>query len=208
MVGIFAGRCREGSKTGDLSKTENYDLVLSKLKELEPVARKGYELSDSQMRQVRQNMVLRLGILTVSILAIVLVIIGSVKTYFVASYNVSVWRDSIFKIMEQRIAYRSRRRIYRATYFCVATLFLALGKMILDIVKADVFTYVPVEVLDYYESRGNVLKKLGGDYRYFAKVKYGNGTVDVGLSKKMWEQRETVRPLLVLRKNVPYCLIY
>ena len=93
-------------------------------------------------------------------------------------------------------------------YFCVFVLFVAFAKMIHDIIKTNVFTYVLVEDPEYYEPRRSLLDKIGKDYRYFAKVKYKDKTVNVGLSKEMWEQKETVTPLLVLRKGIPYCLIY
>ena len=50
--------------------------------------------------------------------------------------------------------------------------------------------------------------KISSGYRYFAVVRYNNTTVKVGLSEEMWEQKDNVTPILVLRKKVPYCFSY
>lgn len=188
--------------------TQNYDLLMSKIKAFESDARKGFELTNNHVKQVRRNICRRVGIVILDILCLTGIIIGSFRLYLSASYNVSVWETGVFRMLEQRIAYRSRRRIFRVIYFIIFTILAALGKMLLDAFRPNVFTYVSAEVEEYYEPKGSVLKKVAGDYRYFAKVRYGDGTVDVGLSKAMWTKKENVKPLLVLRKNIPYCLIY
>lgn len=188
--------------------TTHYDLLMSKLKALEPEARKGDELSHLHVKQIRRNICRRVGITMLTLLCMAFVIVGSFRLYLTASYKVSVWEPGVFSMLEKRLAYRSRRRLGGAVYFVIFTVLAGLAKMLTDAFRPHVFTCVSVQVESYYEKKGSFIKKIEGDYKYFAKVRYGNGTVDVGLHKDMWIKKENVKPLLVLRKNIPYCLIY
>lgn len=189
-------------------ETENYDLLMNKIKELQPNARIGYELSENQLKQVRKNMYRRTAVLLLGVCILACVFVGSFNTYFTANYKASVLSPGFFQIMQERLAYRSMRRIAGIIFFFFSTILVAFGKIIYDFVKTDHFTYHAVEVTEYFESRESIFKKMLSDYRYFAKVKYNNSTITVGLSKEMWDKKDSVTPLLVFRKQVPYCLIF
>lgn len=188
--------------------TENYDLLISKLKDLSAVSRYGDELSDVQMKQVRRGIFRRTGIIMLEIVLTLILILISYIMYLSTSSDAGMIKESIFKRMKQTLAYRSEKRIYKGIIYSFFLLILPLSKMLLDIVKTSSFTCVPAEVLEYYKPKGSILKKIDMTHPYFAKVKYGNTTVDVGMNKEMWVRKDSVKPLLVLRKNIPYCLIY
>lgn len=81
-------------------------------------------------------------------------------------------------------------------------------KMIVDIVRARTFTIVSAKVNNFYKPKQPFYYEIFSEFHYFANVEWNGENVSVGLSKSMWKQKDNVEPLLVLRKGIPYCLIY
>lgn len=192
-------------------ETTNYDLLLTKLKEMCADTRTGYELSAEQAKKVRKNIYRRVGIAALSAIASLLILAGSYNLYLDATDASGEMAQSgavIFSFLEGRIAFRSYRRVINIIYYVAIVLGGVLLKLLSDAVRIHIFTFVNVEVLEYYETKGFRLKRLLGDYQYFAKVQYNGVVFKVGMSKETWENRKQGPLLLVLRKKIPYCLIH
>lgn len=187
--------------------TANYDLLLDAFKKLAPEVRQGDELSAPQMQQVRRNIYRKAGVAVLGIGCMALIIGLSYLTYLSVSHQAELLQDGFFRSAKMVLAGRAKRRIYRAAVGCVLLLLVPLGKLLVDLVRTRNFTCVPAETVQYEKPGGSIFRRLGRDYPYLAKVKYGDGIVEVGLSRKMWQHRDTAKPLLVMRNNVPYCLI-
>lgn len=193
-------------------ETAHYELLMDKFKQMYVNNyRVGYELSAVQATRVRKNIYRRLAILGGLAVVCVVLIYAGMEQYYEAAYKADVLSQSgaeVLSYAEGVLASRGRRRAYRVGYLLFFVMGVSLVKLLSDAIRVHTFTCMPVEVLSYHEKGGSWYKKLTGDYRYFATVRYNNATVNVGLSKEMWEKREHVTPLLVLRKNVPYCIIF
>ncbi len=193
-------------------ETSHYELLIDKLKQMcTNHNRVGDELSDVQARRVRKNIYRRLAVLATCALILIVVLYASIHQYYESSYEAEVLSQSGAEILgyaESVLAFRGRRRAYRVVGFMIVVMGAALIKLLADAIRVHTFTCIPVEVLSYHEKGSSSIKRILGDYRYFATVRYNGATVTVGLSREMWKQREHVTPLLVLRKNVPYCVIF
>ncbi len=193
-------------------ETSHYELLIDKLKQMcTNHNRVGDELSDVQATRVRKNIYRRLAVLATCALILIVVLYASIRQYYESSYEAEVLSKSGAEILgyaESVLASRGRRRAYRVVGFMIVVMGAALIKLLSDAIRVHTFTCIPVEVLSYHEKGGSPIKRILGDYRYFATVRYNGATVTVGLSREMWVQREHVTPLLVLRKNVPYCIIF
>ena len=193
-------------------ETSHYELLIDKLKQMcTNHNRAGNELSDVQATRVRKNIYRRLAVLVTCAVILIVVLYASIHQYYESSYEAEVLSKSGAEILgyaESVLASRGRRRAYRVVGFMIVVMGAALIKLLSDAIRVHTFTSIPVEVLSYHEKGGSPIKRILGDYRYFATVRYNGATVTVGLSREMWVQREQVTPLLVLRKNVPYCIIF
>lgn len=188
-------------------RTTNYELLLNAFKKLSPEVRQGDELSALQMQQVRRNIYRRAGISVLGIGCLALIMGLSYLTYLSVGHQAELLQDGFFRSAKMVLAGRAKRRIYRAAVGCVLLLLVPLGRLLIDLVRTRNFTCVLAEEVQYKQPGGSVLRRLGKDYPCLAKVKYGDGIIEVGLSREMWKHRKTAKPLLVLRNNVPYCLI-
>lgn len=192
-------------------ETANYELLLTKLKEMCANTRTGYELSAEQVKKVRKNIYRRVTIAAISAIGSLLILALSYNLYLDATYKAGEMAQSgviVFSFLEGRIAFRSYRRVINIIYFVVIVIGGLLLKLLSDAIRVHIFTYTYVEVLEYYEAKGFRLKRLLGDYQYFAKVQYNGMTFHVGMSKEAWEKRKPGNLWLVLRKKIPYCLIH
>ena len=192
-------------------ETTNYDLLMAKLKEMCVNTRTGYELSAEQVKKVRKNIYRRVAIATLSAVGSLIILALSYDLYLDASHSAEELSQSgtvVLSFLKGRIAFRSYRRVINIIYYVAIVLGGLLLTLLSDAVRVHIFTIVEAETLEYYKPKGFHLKQLLGDYRYFAKVKYNGMTVNVGMSKETWEKKEQGKVVLVLRKNVPYCLIH
>lgn len=192
-------------------ETTNYELLLAKLKAMCANTRTGYELSYEQAGKVRKNIYRRVVIAAISAIGSLFILAGSYHLYLNASYSAGELAQSgaiVFSFFKGRIAFRSYRRVINIIYFVVIVIGGLLLKLLSDAIRVHIFTYAYAEVLEYYESKGFRLKRLLGDYQYFAKVQYNGMTFHVGMSKEAWEKRKPGNLWLVLRKKIPYCLIH
>ncbi len=192
-------------------ETTNYELLLAKLKEMCANTRTGYELSVEQVKKVRKNIYRRVAIAVISAVASLFILACSYNLYLDASYKAGEMSQSgviVFSFLEGRIAFRSYRRVINIIYYVTIVIGGILLKLLSDAIRVHIFTYVYAEVLEYYEVKGFHLKRLLGDYQYFAKVQYNGMTFKVGMSKETWEKRKPGNIWLVLRKKTPYCMIH
>lgn len=192
-------------------ETTNYELLLAKLKEMCANTRTGYELSAEQVKIVRKNIYRRVAIATLSAVGSLFILARSYNLYLDASYKAGEMAQAgviVFSFLEGRIAFRSYRRVINIIYYVTIVIGGILLKLLSDTIRVHIFTYVYAEVLEYYEVKGFHLKRLLGDYQYFAKVQYNGITFKVGMSKETWEKRKPGNIWLVLRKRIPYCLIH
>ncbi len=188
--------------------TENYSQLLDKLKSFITDRRIGHELSGEQVGQIHLNMYRRFGITLLMLVILILLVILGIYGYIEASYKASIAGIEGLKMAWGWLAARRKRRIIRIFWFVILVVMAVIGKLISDIILVDRFTYTAdIKILHYYRAKGKWYRRLLGDYKYFAKIQYGDTTVDVGMSKKMWDKKDSVEPVLALRKNVPYCII-
>lgn len=192
-------------------ETTNYDKLLAKLKELCKEKRVGRELTEEQVKRVRRNIYRRLAILVVLAVVVVLGVFAGLHRYYESSAKAELFEQTgavVLSYGQSVLASRGRRRAYRGVIFVVVVMGAALIKLLSDAIRVHMFTCVRAEVVNYFQKSGSWYRRCTSDYPYYATVRYNNMTVTVGLSKEMWEKREEVRPLLVLKKGTPYCLIY
>lgn len=187
--------------------TSNYDVLVNKLNALYTGKEvQDYELSCEQIKQVKSNIYRRLGVFCLALLVLLVLMVLSYYMYMQANYKAQIYAPSIIKRIENMLAYRSKRRIVYIIYFIVCVLMTSFVKMLIDLVKITRFKYVPVEVVEYTETKRSAVNLLR-DYNYFATVKYKGELIQVGISKKMWMREKVDVAALVLRKGVPYCLV-
>ncbi len=192
-------------------ETTNYEILLAKLKEMCANTRTGYELSAEQVKKVRKNIYRRVAIASLSAIISLIILACSYNLYLDASYQTEEMAQAgavVFSFFEGRIAFRSYRRVINIIFYVAIVIGGILLKLLSDAIRVHIFTYVYAEVLEYYEVKGFHLKRLLGDYQYFAKVKYNGMTFKVGMSKETWEKKKPGNIWLVLRKKTPYCLIH
>lgn len=187
--------------------TSNYDVLMNKLKALHTGKEvQDYELSCEQIKQVKSNIYRRLGVFCLSLLVLLVLMVLSYYMYMQANYKAQIYAPNIVKRLENMLAYRSKRRIVYIIYFIVCVLMTTFVKMLIDLAKITRFKYVPVEVVEYTETKRSAVN-LFHDYNYFATVRYKGELIQVGISKKMWMREKVDMAALVLRKGVPYCLV-
>ena len=192
-------------------ETTNYEILLAKLKEMCTNTRTGYELSAEQVKKVRKNIYRRVAIASLSAIISLIILACSYSLYLDASYTAEEMAQSgavVLSFFEGRIAFRSYRRVVNIIYYVAIVIGGILLKLLSDAIRVHIFTYVYAEVVEYYEAKGVHLKRLLGDYQYFAKVRYNGITFKVGMSKETWEKKKPRNIWLVLRKKTPYCLIH
>ena len=212
---VMANGVQEERRQYIYRETTNYDILLAKLKELckesNKESRTGWELSDEQVKQIRKNICRRLAILFVLAVVIVIVAYFGIQRYYESSAKAEMLQqagEAVLSYGQSVLASRGRRRAYKGVIFVVVVMGAALIKLLSDAIRVHMFTCVRAEVVNYFQKSGSWYRRCTSDYPYYATVRYNNMTVTVGLSKEMWEKREEVRPLLVLKKGTPYCLIY
>ncbi len=187
--------------------TSNYDMLVNKLNELYTGKEiSGYELSLEQIKQVKSNIYRRLGVYCLSLFILLVLAVISYYMYMRAKYNAEIYAPIIAKKIENRLAFRSARRIIRIIYIIAFVWVTTFVKLIIDLKKAAKYKYVPVEVVEYNEAKRSIAN-LFNDYKYFATVRYNGELVRVGISKKMWMREKVDTGALVLRNNIPYCLV-
>lgn len=187
--------------------TSNYDRLVNKLNALYTGKEiQEYELSCEQIKEIKSNIYRRLGVFCLSLLVLLVLLVLSYYMYMQANYKAQIYTPSIIKRIEHVLANRSRRRMIYIIIFIACVLMTAFVKMLIDLVKITRFRYVPVEVVEYTETKCSAMK-LFSDYNYFASVRYKGELVQVGISKKMWMKAKVDTAALVLRKKVPYCLV-
>lgn len=187
--------------------TSNYAALMKRLNELyigNEVM--DYELSCEQVKQVRNNIYRRLGVFCISLFVALLLIVISYVMYIQAKYKAEIYDSSIMERFENILAYRSERRMISVIIVAVDLLIVGFVKMLVDLARITRFKCVPVEVVEYLETKHSALNILN-DYNYFATVRYKGELVRVGMSKTMWKKGKVDRACLVLRKNVPYCIV-
>lgn len=187
--------------------TSNYAALMKRLNELyigNEVM--DYDLSCEQVKQVRNNIYRRLGVFCISLFVALLLIVISYVMYIQAKYKAEIYDSSIMERFENILAYRSERRMISVIIVAVDLLIVGFVKMLMDLAGITRFKCVPVEVVEYLETKHSALNILN-DYNYFAAVRYKGEVVRVGMSKKMWKKGKVDRAYLVLRKNVPYCIV-
>ncbi len=187
--------------------TSNYAALIKKLNELYTGNEvMNYELSCEQVKQVRVNIYRRLGVFCFSLFTMLLLIVISYSMYIQANYKAEIYDPYIIKLFEYFMARRSARRMLYIIIVAVDLLILSFVKMVVDLARVTRFKCVPVEVVDYLE-RKHSISNIFNDYNYFATVRYKGELIRIGMSKKMWKKGKVDRAYLVLRKNVPYCII-
>lgn len=187
--------------------TSNYDVLVNRLNALYTGKEmQVYELSCEQIKQVRSNIYRRVGVFCLLLSVLLAFIVLSYYMYMQANYKAQIYTPGIIKRIEHTLAYRSKRRMMYIIYFIVCVLMTNFVKMLIDLVKTARLKYVPVEVVEYIETKRPAVN-LFRDYTYFATVRYQGELVQVGISKKMWMRAKVDTAALVLRKGVPYCLV-
>lgn len=187
--------------------TSNYAALIKRLNELYTGNEvMDYELSCEQVKQVRDNIYRRLGVFCISLFVVLLLIVISYVMYMQAKHKAEIYDLSIMKRFEYILAYRSERRMIYIIIVAVDLLIVGFVKMLVDLVRITRFKCVPVDVVEYLETKHSALNILN-NYNYFATVRYKGELVRVGMSKKMWKKGKVDRACLVLRKNVPYCIV-
>ncbi len=187
--------------------TSNYDVLMNKLNELcTGKETQSYELSLGQIRQVKGNIYHRFGVLCLVLLAFMALIIISCDTYLRANYKAEIYASSMIGWFESILANRSMRRIITIIYILAFVWLTTFIKLIIDLTRTSGFKYVPVEVVEYIEPKHSVTNVLN-QYNYFATVRYKGEVVRVGISKTMWMRGKVDTAALVLKKEVPYCLV-
>ncbi len=187
--------------------TSNYDVLVNKLEELytgKEIA--DYELSVKQMKQVKSNIYRRLGVICLSMFVLLVLLVLSYFMYMQANYNAEIYSPGVIKRIENILANRSKRRIIYIIYIIVFVWLTTFVKLIIDLKRTTNFKCVPVEVVEYNRAKRSITT-IFYEYNYFASVRYNGELVRVGVSKKMWMRGKVDTAALVLRKNIPYCLV-
>lgn len=188
--------------------TDNYEHLISEFRKRLVCETVGDTLSRAERYQVYANITRRTLTLLFAALVLILISIDAYGMYLRNTAAAESLHDGIFKSIRYIFARRAERRSIRGIYGVILLVVIPIIKMIVDIVRARTFTVVSVKAIDFYKSKQRFYYEIFSEFHYFAKVEWQGETVTVGLSKDMWKQRESVEPLLVLRKGIPYCLIY
>lgn len=187
--------------------TTNYAMLMEKINELYTGNEvSAYDLSVSEIKQVRKNIYRRIGTFCIGVLVLLIFALISYSTYISASSNAALYEPGVIKRFESILAYRSMRRIFKIVYFVLFVEAVAFVKMIIDLLKTSKFKCLPVEVVEYIAPEHSI-QNIFDDYKYFATVLYRGEPVRVGMSKTMWKQGKKEKVSLVLKKNVPYCIV-
>ena len=112
----------------------------------------------------------------------------------------------VIRQLEYFLARSSKRRIIYIIIVAVDLLVVSFIKMVVDLASITRFKCVPVEVVAYSERKHSLLN-IFNDFNYFATVRYKGELIRSGMSKQMWKKGKINRAYLVLRKNVPYCIV-
>ena len=199
----------EGIETHIIYKnTNNYEQLINEFKKRIALENVGDILNKAEKRQLYANVVRISLTLLLGAFVIIVVAIDSYGLYLRNIGEAENLSDGMLKSFRYFLAYRGRRRSIRGIYGILLLVIIPIVKMVVDIINIKKFTVTSVKVIDYYKPKRKIYYEVLSEFHYFATVKWSTGTVTVGLSKDMWKQRESVEPLLVLRKGVPYCLIY
>lgn len=192
-------------------ETTNYELLIEKLKAMCHDTRVGDELCAEQINSVRRNIGRRVVITMICAVIILGTLVSSWNIYMEHSGKAQDMLQAgalIRAYLSRRLTTRSGRRVVGIIFYGSIAFVGLLVKLLLDAVRVHIFTCVKVEVVSYYQKKTFRLKTILGDYKYFAKVRYNGMSLDVGMSKKTWEKKDTTPLLLVLRKKTPYCLVH
>ncbi len=199
----------EGIETHIIYKnTNNYEQLINEFKKRIASENVGDILNKAEKRQLYANVVRISLTLLLGALVVIVVAIDSYGLYLRNTGAAEDLSDGILKSFRYFLAYRGRRRSIRGIYGILLFVIIPIVKMIVDIINIKKFTVTSVKVIDYYKPKRKIYYEVLSEFHYFATVKWNAGTVSVGLSKDMWKQKDNVEPMLVLRKGVPYCLIY
>lgn len=199
----------EGIETHIIYKnTNNYEQLINEFKKRIASENVGDILNKAEKRQLYANVVRISLTLLLGALVVVVVAIDSYGLYLRNTGAAEDLSDGILKSFRYFLAYRGRRRSIRGIYGILLFVIIPIVKMIVDIINVKKFTVISVKIIDYYKPNRKIYYEILSEFHYFATVKWNAGTVSVGLSKHMWKQKDNVEPMLVLRKGVPYCLIY
>lgn len=187
--------------------TSNYATLMKKLNELYTGNEvMDYELSCEQIKQVRSIIYRRMGVFCFSLFTMLLLILISYYMYMRAYHKAEIYDIPIIRQLEYFLARSSKRRIIYIIIVAVDLLVVSFIKMVVDLASITRFKCVPVEVVAYSERKHSLLN-IFNDFNYFATVRYKGELIRSGMSKQMWKKGKLNRAYLVLRKNVPYCIV-
>lgn len=187
--------------------TENYALLIEQLKLLASDDKVGQELGVREVKQVREIIGRRIcAILAVVTFVMILAAFGLDK-YYENSDKANLYSGDILGYGYQWLANRRFRTLTRGIVGVVLIVVLGIGKLISDMIRINIYSCVPADMVIYWRVKRKPWQALGKDYKYFAKVKYKDGEIVVCMSKAAWNSKEIIKPMLVLRKGIPYCIV-
>lgn len=188
--------------------TENYALLMDAFRARMVSEESGELLGREERKQVYANILRRGATLLLGALIIAVVAVEAYSLYLKNTSKAQNLSDGLLKTARYYMANRAERRSIRGVYGIIALVLIPIARLIIDAVQAKQFTAVPVRVKGYVKSKKPFYYEVLNEFHYFANIEWKGEMVSVGLSKAMWKQRDQVEPLLVLRKGVPYCLVY
>ncbi len=187
--------------------TDNYTLLMSQLKLLSSDDKVGQELGVREAKQVREIIGRRIfAILAVIAFVLILAVFGLDK-YYENSDKASLYSGDILGYGYQWLANRRFRTLTRGLVGVLLIIVLGIGKLITDMIRINIYSCMPADIVIYWRVKRKPWQALGKDYKYFAKVKYKDGEIEVCMSKAAWNSKELIKPMLVLRKGIPYCIV-
>ncbi len=187
--------------------TENFALLMSQLKTLASDDKVGQELGVGEVKQVHEIIGRRIcAILAVVAFVLILAAFGLDK-YYENSDKASLYSGDILGYGYQWLANRRFRTLTRGIVGVVLIIVLGIGKLITDMIRINIYSCVPADIVIYWRVKRKPWQALVKDYKYFAKVKYKDGEIVVCMSKAAWNSKELTKPMLVLRKGIPYCIV-
>lgn len=188
--------------------TGNYAQLMDAFKARMVCEEIGEPLGREERKKVYANILRRGATLLLGALIIAVVALEAYSLYLKNTSKAQNLSDGLVKTARYYMANRAERRSIRGVYGIIVLVLVPIAKLIVDAVQAKRFTAVPVQVKSYVQSKKPFYYEALNEFHYFAHIEWKGETVSVGLGKAMWKQRDRVEPLLVLRKGVPYCLVY